>query len=233
MPSWKVHRLVCEKLLGFYEEEIDRIVDELLGHDSSRYDVEALAKAVALVRRRYGYKGVAQLVLHHYLDRLSDRMASEMATQIEFLAHGIVSPEEAATRFLDRISWQVDRDPNNALNLLIHAPEELEPAISAMYIGRSKRRRRKEVTERLRANYKKLAQYAELTRLKPMIEEIAALAKRNLSFIIDTIIQHDERTLWRALHATGIKMLAEGRLEKYDDLAKKFLKALLEKLPKF
>ena len=128
-------------MLGFYEADVDRIVDEMLGHDSSRYDVEALTKAVTLVEGKYGCEGVAQLILHHYLDRLSDRIASEIATQIESLAYGVVNTQGAVTNFLSRISWQIDGDPNNVLNMLIYTHEELTRMISAMYPGRSKRRK--------------------------------------------------------------------------------------------
>ena len=76
MPSWATHNEVCEKLLGFYEREIDEIVDFKLGHDSSRYDAGKLAEAVNIVEKKYSELGLKQLILHHYLDRIQDLIVS-------------------------------------------------------------------------------------------------------------------------------------------------------------
>ncbi len=36
MPPWKVHRKWGEKLLGFSNSEIDKLIDELEGHDAGQ-----------------------------------------------------------------------------------------------------------------------------------------------------------------------------------------------------
>jgi len=51
-PAWKVHRIIGEKLLGYYNYEIDKIIDAELSHDASRYDVSKLAEAVRTIKNR-------------------------------------------------------------------------------------------------------------------------------------------------------------------------------------
>lgn len=188
MPSWVIHRKVCEKLLGYYNQEIDRVIDSEISHDSSRYDIESLVKVVRYIKERYGIDGLKQFIMHHYLDRLSDIVVSAKTS-------GALSPSI------------IDSDPNNILNLLIYPYEYLEEIARRLYSGKSKRRKRSEVLGRLHRANQRLHQYPELKNLKPLILEVVKLIKDNIKFILDFIYK-DERTWKRIEVARRMQQIA-------------------------
>ena len=116
-PSWEVHEIACKILIGFYNKNIDKIIDIDLSHDSSRYDIKELVRASKLIKDQYGLQGLKQLILHHYLDRLSDLAVSTLTMCFMLYSSGSTSVEEAASKFVNMMSDIADRDPNNILNL--------------------------------------------------------------------------------------------------------------------
>ena len=85
MVSWSSHRVVGQVICGTYYTSIDELIDNALGHDSSRYDIEKLYKLYKTVKQRYGEQGLCYAVLHHYIDRLSDIIASEFSNMVQHI----------------------------------------------------------------------------------------------------------------------------------------------------
>ncbi len=208
-PSWKVHKEVCEKLLGFYNQEIDKIIDFEFSHDSSRYDVKELADVVNEVRNKYGSQGLKQFILHHYLDRLSDIIVREFIVYFDFYVSGYYTLEKSVLEFIEAVSEMIDKDPANILNLLIHPYDYLRYVTGILYSGKRKRKKRKEVKQRLAEAYDKLLQYPELKSLSPLISEIINLMKNNVEFILLSIFYNDKRIGNRIANSLTMKTLGE------------------------
>lgn len=198
-PSWKVHEIVGRALLGFYDREIDEIVDSLQPHDSSRYEVSWLADAVGRVESKWGREGVKQLILHHYLDRVSDILVSEVAQ------HDLY---ESAREVVEAVRRRVDEDPGNILDLLIKPLDSIRWSAWTMYSGRSRRAKRRIVKERIDRAYRELLENPGLKRLAPLVREVVALVKDNIELILCSILIYDERIATRITQALTIKTLA-------------------------
>ena len=88
MPSWRLHAKWGDLVIGFHSEEIDEIIDKSEGHDSGRYDVEALKTQLATVSSQFGVKGELYYILHHILDRFEDRLEGEVTRLIKDVIYG-------------------------------------------------------------------------------------------------------------------------------------------------
>ncbi len=216
MPSWEIHKVVCEKLLGFYDLEIDKIIDFEISHDSSRYDIKLLAKITSYIEKKYGINGLKQFIMHHYLDRISDIVVHYEVSKRSYPVGKILSPE------------MMDIDPNNILNVLIHPFEYLEQIAREMYPGKSKRKKRAEVIGRLYRAHQELPKYPELKRLQPLILEVRNLMKSNIEFILK-LIHKDERTQKRIEQALKMKQLAPKISAIYHEVKLEYIKKLVEK----
>ena len=188
MPSWKVHKEVCEKLLGFYNQEIDQIIDSEVSHDASRYDIDALARVIEYVESKYGCFGLKQIIMHHYLDRLSDIVVREF-----ILYFDLYPPEKAVFEFVNSVREMIDKDPANILNLIIYPYDHLRYIAGVLYSGKRKRRKRKEIEQRLENAQRKLSAHLEVKNLSHLILEIVGLIKTNLKFILLSIFLNDEK----------------------------------------
>ncbi len=208
-PSWKVHKEVCEKLLDFYNQEIDEIIDFRHSHDSSRYDVKELADVVSEVRTKYGTQGLKQLILHHYLDRLSDIIIREFVVYFSFYVSGYYTLEKSVLEFIKAVSEMIDKDPANILNLLIHPYDYLRYVTGILYSGKRKRKKKKEIEQRLTEAYDNLLRYPELKSLSSSVYEIINLIKNNIKFILFSIFYNDERIGNRIANSLIMKTLGE------------------------
>jgi len=115
LPNWALHRLWGERICSYYSGGIDSLVDKDFGHDSSRYDVETLEKAVDIVASKHGYRGLCYLALHHYLDRLVDLLVSTLS---DYTFIGAPRPEayrDIRYEVYDRLL----HDPKNLLSALV------------------------------------------------------------------------------------------------------------------
>ncbi len=193
MPSWDVHRIVCEKLIGFYEQEIDKIVDTKSSHDSSRYDVKNLAEVVDSVYNEYGVEGLKQLILHHYLDRTSDILVRELLSHYELYISRYYTLEESYSNLVESISDSLDTDPDNILNLFIAPYYNLVQAASILHHGKRRRGKRKKIEQRLAKAYDELPQFPGLMSLSSIIVEIIYNMKINLKFIILSTFENDKK----------------------------------------
>ncbi len=89
MPSWRCHKLVGEIIcLGYYDHEIDRLIDAGGRHDLARYDEGELIREAMMVLRRFGGNGLCYYILHHVLDRLQDILVSELAQNFVLFKDG-------------------------------------------------------------------------------------------------------------------------------------------------
>lgn len=229
-PSWKVHKEVCEKLLGFYNQEIDKIIDFEFSHDSSRYDAKELADVVNEVGSKYGSQGLKQLILHHYLDRLSDIIVREFTIYFDFYVSGYYTLEKSILEFIKAVSEMIDKDPANILNLFIYPYDYLRYIAGILYSGKRKRRKRKEIERRLKEAYDKLLQYPELNSLQPLISEVIKLMKNNIKFILFSIFTNDERIGNRIANTITMKTLGEvWRSQNYQSAKNYFNKEALKK----
>lgn len=138
-PSWEAHEIACKILIGFYDKNIDKLIDIELSHDSSRYNIKELVRASKLIRDQYGLQGLKQLILHHYLDRLSDLAVSTLAMCFMSYSSGSASVEEAALKFINMVSDIADKDPNNILNLFVYDTSYLKYIAEIWYSGIKKK----------------------------------------------------------------------------------------------
>jgi len=114
LPTWVLHRLWGERICSYYSSKIDRLVDRDFGHDSSRYDVEVLKKAVDIAISKHGDRGLCYLILHHYLDRLVDILVSALSEYA----------------FMDVFGPKVYEDVRSQVyNRLLHAPKNILSAL--------------------------------------------------------------------------------------------------------
>lgn len=116
MPSWKVHRIIGKIVcVGFYDNEIDRLIDMIGEHDAGRYDPRVLHEHFKYVKERWGERGIVYYVLHHVLDRLSDILVSELSRLCEeYVLKGTPSEElydELLKKSLERLRLDVKNFP--------------------------------------------------------------------------------------------------------------------------
>ena len=115
MVSHKLHRVVGEFLLGYSFSDIDRLIDAGERHDASRYELYDLVQQVEYVYERYGYDGVRYFVLHHFLDRLVDALASVLANGLKsFIWRPVCNPEAVREYLLNAVRG-LGRDGKNIL----------------------------------------------------------------------------------------------------------------------
>ncbi|RLE55238.1 MAG: hypothetical protein DRJ40_08600 [Thermoprotei archaeon] len=171
MSTWKLHRFIGEKLLGYSNPEIDKLVDCVTLHDVTRYNIEALVKVVeGIVYPRYGEIGLKYFTLHHFLDRIIEievkkykdyLILSYYASHISNLPFSFTTytppiysrPEYSACGLVEDIMLRIGRDPCNVLTLFVARPEEIKHIIYLDYRGRVRKMkltRLKEAIEKLK-----------------------------------------------------------------------------------
>lgn len=200
MPSWKVHRIVCRRFCNYYNPEIDSIVDEEDGHDISRYDVERLAKTVEYVRSKHGERGLCQLIVHHYLDRLVDLMIHELVEAYSEL--DTIDPEVLALQIVDRIMEFLPKDPGNILSLMINDLTTLSLTANHIYRGRRRQKSRSRKKHMLMIAYFELRQpqYSWLLELLgPVIRKVLDNITNNLNQVL-CLIFTDENSRSRLIN---------------------------------
>ena len=83
MPPWKIHRKWGEKLLGFSNSEIDKLIDNSENHDAGQWDEGVLEIQLSYVRSKYGFMGEQYYVLHHILDRAEQLLLSIVSNHLD------------------------------------------------------------------------------------------------------------------------------------------------------
>ncbi len=193
MPSWDIHKIVCEELIGFYEQEIDKFIDYEFAHDASRYDIKQLNKVINIIYNKYGSNGLKQLIVHHYLDRLADILLSELIHYFEVYLIENRTIEESIHELISSIKTRLDLDPANILNLFIQSLDRLMSVTGILYSGKGKRQKRLSLEERLKKAYNDLFNYPNLKHLLTgYIRDVISRVKTNLEFILYVIIVIDE-----------------------------------------
>ncbi len=208
MPSWEIHERVCRKLIGFYDREIDKLVDSEGTHDASRYDIGVLVKHMQIIKDRFGDLGLKQLVLHHYLDRLADLCVSYKVSGFYYTP------------------YEFDLDPKNVLNLLVYPYEYLDKILRTKFSGKDNRNRRHQAFSILYNAYKNLQNCPEVKNLIPIIKEIIKLIKENLNFVLMEI-SRDEKVQKRVSNAMRMKALAPKIREVWMNIRHEYKQNLL------
>ncbi len=240
-PSWKIHRMIGEKLLSYYNYEIDEIIDSELSHDVSRYDVSKLAEVVKTIKNRFGEDGLRYMILHHYLDRLCgyvDILISEIVSLFDIYSpHSMDYFNDELARFEQNILDRLNSDPANILNLIVEDYRVLLVSAEAYYSGKGKRVKKKEVIERLSKAYVDLNRYQELkelTKLAPLIRDIRSKITREIRSIILSILYEDDKIDDKVANAIRMKVASwayrygDHVVEEYTKRFQQFIETFFE-----
>lgn len=212
MPSWRIHEKWGIRLLGFADRGIDKIVDEQLGHDSSRYDVEALNEIVCNIYAKYGAEGLRYFVLHHYLDRLMDILVMAFVHHYEYYAASEADPSKFAEDFLSEVEMMIRRDPKNLLSLFVCDLDTLLHTLRWMYPGKSRRRARKKFEEKLKEAYEAFRCDGGLRKkLSPAVGEVVDAVTRSLPCILLDVLEEELMgEKWGPIHRALQNVLAKA-----------------------
>ena len=215
MGSWKVHKVIGETLLGYYNHEIDKIIDSTPRHDSSRYDIKELAKLVELVKNRFGTKDLYYMVLHHYIDRLVSLLISEICYLFDMYYSQDIFRRELL-KFKDKILKRLFLDPSNILNVFVQEYREILHHLLIDLAGRVDSRKKHKMIKRLDETYEALKDYPELKEeLGSIIDAVRSSIRRKLRFIIKVIISEEEifRKVWQYKIENTFRYLPERMIE--------------------
>ena len=213
MVSWSSHRVIGQVICGTYYTSIDELIDNALGHDSSRYDIEKLYELYKTVKCRYGEQGLCYAVLHHYIDRLSDIIASEFSNMVQLVQYiNSIDKNRVCELFIEDIRSRLLLDPKNIFNLIyVGDPRRLLDALYLFYSGKRKRRTRSTWEDIILSNFEKLKKepYNSMAQeLRGVVNSVIAKLKRNFNNIVYLVLtdKEFETTLKRALHAVFMKI---------------------------
>ena len=242
LVSWRVHRVLGKLLCSFHSNEIDRLIDcprgcrSLESHDSSRYDVDTLERLVILIKRKYGDEGLCYFVLHHYLDRLVDILASLISNYYESYALGYSASKMSFEEIYEHIRTEafesLQIDPKNILTLLVYDLTSVLNALYWMYGGKRKRRQRRHFEEVLEKAYARISSNSNLQQLRNIVLEVLRNIRDNIDCVIyATLIDEgfkSKGTLNKIAAVLQVKVAkyryyARMRGSYYDELANKLL----------
>jgi len=114
MPSWKFHKRWGKELLGYFNTDIDRLID-CRGHDLARrigYE-NLLRKQVSYVKRKYGKIGVYYYILHHILDTADEQLLSILWLNIKSILFNTVDRRISIDVVVDQMIRTIDYECNH------------------------------------------------------------------------------------------------------------------------
>ncbi len=205
MPSWKVHNIVGELLLGYWNPEIDEIIDSKLGHDSSRYDVDKLIEGIDYVYLKFGENGVKYFVLHHYLDRLVDILISEISIAYECYIGYKLDFTDICVKIRNNALNLLLSDPKNIFSLFLIDPQKLKMLLGIYYWGNSKRGQRRNFEKIIDIAHSKISKYRKFSFVKEIVEIIVRKIQERFDRIVFLVLTDEtfkeRKTLSRIEHA--------------------------------
>jgi len=197
-------QMVC----SFYSSEIDRAIDSANLHDVSRYVVEELEKILFKVESRFGEKGVCYLILHHYLDRLTDVIVKTLSTKYEFFATGHKSLDDTYRSFYIDSEVLLFFDPKNILSLIRFDINKIK---SVLYL-RYSRSSRKNYEKRLEEIYNRIRNSPRLLQLRePISRVLNKLHSLYPCLLLTVLLDETSRssTLNRLANTLQVKIVVE------------------------
>ena len=223
LPSWYTHRVIGGRVCGYYNSDIDGIVDGVGGggHDVSRYDVGGFAEAVEYVRASFGEGGLCYFILHHYLDRLLDILVMSLVRVFESYKSNPTTSREAALQVKGMVGELLAKDPSNVLSLIVCDLGTLLKTLKSTYseYSRWQRERKRAKRERLLRAFNELTTgYKWLLELKPVILKVLEQVRESLDCILHTVYAYD----WGRVVPRGAELVTLGkrsRLSYYRQLA--------------
>ncbi len=233
MVSWQLHRLLGDDICCFHSTEIDRLIDQANGHDSSRYNVSEFERIFRVVKSKYGNKGICYLILHHYLDRLVDILVSKLTDYYELYALGYRELNEAYEKMREEVYTRLYYDPKNILSLLVTDLQTLLNTLHSTYSGRSRRRQRNRYKELLEKAYREIHNNNVLYETRSTVNFILNALHQSVDCILYTVLLDETfrsspldrmgnvlqvkiaRYIYRGFTELAEKLLSEDRIYRF------------------
>ena len=205
MVSWRTHALVGDVLFSFHDNRIDRLIDNSLAHDLSRIDIGKLVEVVNKIKSWYpnDERALYYFILHHYLDRLVDMLASEFA----FYYDSQQPIEEIYAQLRSTLLDRLYHDPKNVISLTIHDLDTLYGYLAVYYPTRRSDKRVFKWMEILRRAYEGIRAY-NLTWLKRYAECVFLKIKEDFGLVLYYVLR-DESTLRKVLQSARMRIISK------------------------
>jgi len=205
LVSWRTHALVGDVLFSFHDNRIDRLIDNSLAHDLSRIDIGKLVEVVNKIKSLYpnDERALYYFILHHYLDRLVDMLASEFA----FYYDSQQPIEEIYAQLRGTLLDRLYHDPKNVISLAIHDLDTLYGYLAVYHPNRRSDKRVFKWMEILRRAYEGIRAY-NLTWLKRYAEHVFLKIKEDFDLVLYYTLC-DESTLRKVLQSARMRIISK------------------------
>ncbi len=212
------------------------MIDSHGSHDSSRYDADALERAIVHVRSKFGGKGLCYFVLHHYLDRLVDILTSLISEYYESYALGYSTSELSFKEIYQRIKSEayecLQLDPKNILTPLVYSLDDVLGALYWLYGGKGRRRQRKHFEEILERAHAKILSGSVLWGLRDVVIRVLSGIRVYLGCVLCVVLGDEDfkskgtlNKIAATLHVKVAKYMYYARVRPptYNELANRLL----------